>query len=373
MMGSVVQRHDAPALVQATVEASRASDEGRAALQPRQMTRETKVSVVIPCFNEQEVLPLLFERLQAVLPTWGTDFEVILIDDGSRDATWALLLEVHRRDPRWKLLRLARNFGHQTALRAGLQASRGDLVVVLDADLQDPPEVLPRFFDQWKAGHDVVYAVRQHRKEGWFMRTAYSSFYRTLSLLSEFDVPLDSGDFCLMDRQVVELIKAMPERQPFIRGLRSWVGFSQVAVSYERDARAAGKSKYNFRRLMALALDGILSSSTYPLRLATWFGATVSCIAFAAAVLTLFIRIFAVQVEPWGLRPAPGIASTIICVLFLGGVQLLCLGILGEYLGRIYENVKSRPMWTIRETRGLHMTVSDAQPHPGTHAPLGPV
>ncbi len=309
------------------------------------------------------MLDTLFERVELAAKDWGTDYEVILIDDGSEDDTWAKAQSFHLRNPRWRAIRLARNFGHQTALRAGLHAATGDLIAVIDADLQDPPEVLSRFFEKWADGYDVIYGVRQQRKEGPLKRWSYHAFYRLLGFLSETKIPVDAGDFSVMDRRVVDILKTMHERQPFIRALRSWVGFRQTSVPYERDRRAAGDSKYGFGGLIALALDGILSSSTFPLRLATWLGVIVSLSAFVGVVAILLMRIFAEQLEPYGFSPIPGTASIIISILFLGGVQLLCLGILGEYLGRIYENVKARPLWTVRETCGIDDSSACPEPY----------
>lgn len=319
----------------------------------RQLGAGTLISVVVPCYNEEEVLPLLEERLSRVAATWDTPYEIILVDDGSVDRTWEILVGVHRRDPRWKVIRFARNFGHQTALRAGLCASQGDIVAVVDADLQDPPEILASFFAKWKEGYDVIYGVRRRRKEGWFLRAAYYSFYRVLSRLAEDDIPLDTGDFSVMDRRIVDLINRMPERKPFIRGLRSWVGFRQVAMPYDRQARAAGDPKYDLSRLVGLAVDGIFSSSIVPLRMATWSGLFISIIAFLGAIVTFLLRILPDFFARFGLQAVPGTASVIIVVLFLGGVQLISVGICGEYIGRIYENIKGRPFWTISDCVGV--------------------
>jgi glycosyltransferase involved in cell wall biosynthesis len=308
--------------------------------------------VVIPCFNEQEVLPLLFERLNAAAVKWGTRYEVVLIDDGSADATWELARQCHAVDSRWRAVRLARNFGHQAALWCGLRHATGDVVVVLDADLQDPPEVVPQLLARWAEGYDVVYAVRTKRKEGPFKRLAYFVYYRVLATLSEFSIPLDSGDFGLMDRRVLDTMTQTHEPGPFVRGLRAWVGFRQTGVVYERDRRAAGEVKYTLRKLMQLAINGILSSSTRPLRLATYLGLIVSATAFIGAIFTLLQRVFATQFARIGLEPVPGFATIVIAILFLGGVQLLCLGILGEYVGRIYETVKGRPTPTVRDVLG---------------------
>jgi dolichol-phosphate mannosyltransferase len=318
----------------------------------RRLGGDTTISLVIPCYNEQDVLPLLFERVNAAAK-WNAEYEVILVDDGSRDSTWEVITACHRRDPRWKGVRLARNFGHQIALWTGLQQATGTVIAVLDADLQDPPEILPQFFAKWEEGYDVIYAVRAERKEGPLKRLAYYLYYRVLAFLAEIDIPLDSGDFCVLDRQVLQAILASREQVPFIRGLRAWVGFRQTALAYERDKRAAGAVKYTFRKLVQLGLNGIFSFSSRPLRLATYLGFIVSITAFVGAVITLFQRIFAQELEPIGLGPVKGFATTVIAILFLGGVQLLCLGILGEYIGRIYENVKGRPLAVLRDSVGL--------------------
>ena len=324
-----------------------------------------RVTIVIPCYNEQEVLPMLYDRLNEAAKAWNVDYDVILVNDGSKDRTWWLMSELNAKDPRWKMICLARNFGHQVALWTGLRAAAdGDsqIIVVLDADLQDPPEVLPRFFEQWAKGSDVVYGVREKRKEGPFKKAAYFAFYRILSFLSEIDMPLDTGDFCLMDRQVVHVITSAREFRPFIRGLRAWAGFEQTALPYERHARAAGEVKYTFRKLMGLALDGIFSFSTKPLRLAMWFGGIVSVVAFLGAIFTLLQKIF----EDWWpfthLKPVPGFATIVIATLFIGGVQLLCIGILGEYIGRIYENVKGRPPSVVSKTLGVANPVRSNRP-----------
>ncbi len=319
----------------------------------RRLTHDTTVSLVIPCHNEAEVLPLLFERINNVAVAWDAQLEVILVDDGSRDETWQVMCSLHERDPRWKLVQLSRNFGHQTAVWTGLKHVTGDLVAVLDADLQDPPEVLGDFFDRWEAGYDVVYAVRRKRKEGWFKRLAYCSFYRLMASMAEISVPLDSGDFCLIDRDVVEVMLQSGETRPFVRGIRAWVGFPQIGVEYERDARKAGEVSYTLPKLFALALDGIISFSTRPLRLATWLGLSVSAVALLGCVFTLIQRFFAPQFAAIGLAPVPGYATIVMSILFLGGVQLICLGILGEYVGRIYENVKSRPQYVVCQTVGF--------------------
>jgi polyisoprenyl-phosphate glycosyltransferase len=319
----------------------------------RKLDPQKTVSVVIPCYNETEVLPVLFERLSAAARQWTAGLEVVLVDDGSTDDTWRLMCEFHQRDPRWKLIRLSRNFGHQVALWTGLKHATGDVVAVLDADLQDPPEILSRFFEQWERGSDVVYAVRTNRKESWLKRLAYHAFYRLMAFLAEVPIPLDSGDFCVMDRRVVNEMTRLPESEPFVRGIRAWVGFRQTGVPYERDARAGGEVKYTFRKLVGLAINGIFSFSTRPLRIATWMGLVVSLLSFLGGAFTLVQRLFAEQFARIGLAPVPGFATIVIAIFFLGGVQLICLGILGEYIGRIYENVKGRPQSVIDQTIGF--------------------
>jgi dolichol-phosphate mannosyltransferase len=313
----------------------------------------TKVTTIIPCYNEQDVLPLLFERFTAAAESWGMDWDVVCVDDGSIDATWELLRRQSSCDSRWKALGLARNFGHQVAISAGLYHAEGDAVAIIDADLQDPPEVLGRFLGKWQEGYDVVYAIRTHRKESLFKRWCYALYYRTLVRLVAIQIPIDSGDFCVMDRRVVEVLKQMPERNRFVRGLRTWTGFHQIGLEYERQARAAGEVKYTFRKLIQLAFDGIFSFSLVPLKLSTWLGFAVSLFALLAIIFTLMQRLFAEAFNSLGLKPVPGYATNVIVILFLGGIQLVCLGIIGEYLGRIFEEVKRRPLWVFSDTIGI--------------------
>jgi glycosyltransferase involved in cell wall biosynthesis len=310
-----------------------------------------------------EVLGKLFEQLDREVQTWCDDYEVILVDDGSTDETWPIIQSIHSRYPRWKGIRLGRNFGHQLALRAGLQATSGEIVVVLDADLQDPPEVAGQMIGKWKEGFDVVVGVRRKRKEGPIKRTLYFAFYRFLSVIAELRMPLDAGDFCVMDRAVVDVINQTAESRPFIRGLRSWVGFRQSLFPYERAARQAGKTKYSYWKLMKLAADGILSNSRMPLHLATVFGAIVSVVAFLGVILTLSIRMFPAFFRSMGVKYVPGTASIIISLLFVGGVQLLCLGIIGAYVGRIHENVMRRPLWSVRQTLGIERSKLEVSSH----------
>jgi len=294
------------------------------------------LGVIIPCYNEEAVLPALFDALDRLDETLSQPVYFLFIDDGSTDGTLAMLADRCDRDERCACLSFSRNFGHQDAVSAGLRHIRGDLVAVLDADLQDPPSVLPAFVERWNAGYDVVYGVRINRKERWPLRLAYAFFYRMLKKIAQVEVPLDAGDFSLMDRRVVDVINRMPEHNRFIRGLRGWVGFRQIGVPYERNARRSGASKYPFGKLMKLALDGLTAFSSVPLRLASWLGALASLFGLCYLVYALIRRAS-------GDPPPEGWTSTIVIILFLGGIQLMMLGILGEYIGRIFDEVKNRP------------------------------
>lgn len=315
------------------------------------------ISVVAPVFNEELVLPEFFSRVAKAAQEWGQPHEVILVDDGSSDGSWEAIRRFHSLDPRWKAVRLGRNFGHQAAISAGLAFARGDCVVVMDADLQDPPEEIGRFIEKWKDGCHVVFAIRHRRKESLVKRLCYKAFYRIQAALSYVPVPLDAGDFCLMDRKVVDLINAMPERHRFVRGLRAWVGFKQTGIRYDRPSRSAGEAKYTYGKLLALAMDGITSFSVVPLRFATIVGFVISSLSFIAGVFYLLTRVFHEFFASLNLPVVPGFATIIIVVFFLGGVQLVFLGIIGEYLGRIYDEVKARPLWTTMEVLGVDTDV----------------
>lgn len=328
----------------------------------RRLDLQTTLTVVIPCYNEEAVLDALVERLSSAAAAWPCRWEVLLVDDGSTDGTWEKIQQIHQQDPRWKGIRLSRNFGHQLAVWTGFQHASGELVAILDADLQDPPELLGSFLQEWEQGYDVVYAVRAKRQEGFLKRLAYKSFYRILAFLAEVPIPLDSGDFCLMDRRVVQAMLQTREQEPFVRGLRAWVGFRQKGVPYERPPRAGGQPKYTLSKLVRLAFSGIFSFSTRPLRVATWFGLVVSLFSFLFGILTFVQRIFASELAKLGLEPVPGFATIVCAIFFLGGVQLICLGILGEYIGRIYENVKGRPHTILAETLGLADSPQPTQP-----------
>ena len=304
-----------------------------------------ELSVVIPIYNEVENIPVLYDRLVGVLENVGNSFEIVFVDDGSRDESVKKLQELAAADERVTVLELARNFGHQVAITAGLDFTRGKAIAVMDADLQDPPEVFPEFIAKWREGYDVVYAIRERRKESWLKRTSYAAFYRLLRRVSNIEIPLDAGDFCVMDRHVVDLLKDMPERSRFVRGIRSWVCFNQVGIPFERHARHAGTSKYTVGRLMLLALDGLISFSYVPLRVITGIGLSVSLVSLVLAVF------FLVKKLVYGLTP-PGYASIIVSIFFLAGIQLVTLGVIGEYVGRIFEEAKRRPMYVLRRVSG---------------------
>jgi dolichol-phosphate mannosyltransferase len=274
--------------------------------------------------------------------------ELILVNDGSRDRSLSLLRELHDRDPRVCYISLARNFGHQIAVTAGLNYVRGQAIVVLDADLQDPPELIPDLVEKWKQGYQIVYAQRtQRRQESWRKRLPAYVFYRVMRNLADVDIPMDTGDFCLMDRRVVDVLNTMPERNRYIRGLRSWVGLSQTSISFERDPRFAGEVKYTFRKSLSLAANGLVTFSRVPLRLSTYVGLAAAAVALLMAILVLYWRIVAPH------SPLTGFAAILIAMFFLGAVQLVSIGILGEYVGRIYEEVKGRPLYVLSEVAGF--------------------
>jgi glycosyltransferase involved in cell wall biosynthesis len=319
--------------------------EGRDSMDPGEA--RPVLSVVVPCCNEEQVLRETNCRLIAVLEGISPNFEIVYVDDGSADSTPDLLREMQLQENRIRAIRFSRNFGHQVAITAGLEHARGDAVVIIDADLQDPPEVIREFFQKWLDGHDVAYGVRVEREgETAFKRGTAKLFYRFISRLSDTAIPLDTGDFRLMDRRVVDALLSMPERDRFVRGMVSWLGFSQVAVPYRRAARFAGDTKFSLFKMMRFATDGIVSFSTLPLRMATWIGFAASGIALVEIGVALFDKIFT-----HGL--VRGWTSTVIAIWFVGGVQLICMGIIGEYVGRIYGESKRRPLYVVRERMGF--------------------
>jgi glycosyltransferase involved in cell wall biosynthesis len=304
---------------------------------------EGLISVVVPVYNESDGISAFYDRAaSALIRLQGFDYEILFVDDGSQDDSYRQLAEYAARDPHVRVLKLSRNFGHQIAITAGIDYARGDCVVVIDADLQDPPEVITSMVDQWRQGFDVVYGVRSDRDGEKAMKLLTASmFYRLLQRLTNIQIPLDVGDFRLMSRRAVEELKRLREKDRFVRGLVSWIGFRQTGVIYDRDKRYAGKTKYPYRKMIKFAFDGITSFSTVPLKFSTWMG-------YAAALLAI-IYLFSVFVQKLLGFTVEGWATIMVAVLFLGSVQLICLGILGEYLGRIFNEVKPRPMYVIED------------------------
>jgi dolichol-phosphate mannosyltransferase len=306
------------------------------------------LSIVVPCYNEEAVLPELHRRLVSVLEQVADiGFEIIYADDGSSDDTSEILRKLQSSDPRVRVVSLSRNFGHQIAVTAGLEHASGEAAVIIDADLQDPPEVIPEMIERWRDGYQVVYGLRDRRAgETTFKRWTAKAFYRLINRLSEIEIPLDVGDFRLLDRRVVDVLLAMPERDRFLRGMVSWIGFKQVAVIYDRAPRRAGQSKYPVMKMLRFAVDSVISFSFVPLRLAIWVGFGAIAASFAGIVYALVIRLYTTDwVRGW--------TSIFTAVLFLGGIQLITLGIVGEYVGRIYAEVKLRPLYVVRDRLGF--------------------
>ncbi|MFP5478346.1 MAG: glycosyltransferase family 2 protein [Alphaproteobacteria bacterium] len=319
-----------------------------AAPDPVQRPDQPLVSIILPCLDEEAVLDETLARLARLAASQpGCRFEFVFVDDGSRDRTAGILREAAARDGRVRVLRFARNFGQQIAVSAGIEVARGDAVVLMDADLQDPPEVVAQMIDRWREGFDVVYGTRASRRADSLMKRATARlFYSTINRLSEVPIPADTGDFRLMSRSVVDVLRQMPERHRFIRGMVSWVGFRQTSIPYDRPERFAGVTKYPLRKMLRFAADGILSFSIKPLQLSIALGLIAAALALVGIAYALFMRIFtSVWVEGW--------TALMIAVLFMGGVQLLCLGILGEYIGRIYSEVKRRPLYVVAERMGF--------------------
>ena len=311
------------------------------------MAETLSLTLVIAAYNEQSALPVLHPRLSKVLDGLDVDSRVLYVDDGSRDDTWAVLQQIAAADPRVSLLRLARNFGKELALTAGLDQVHTDAAMVLDADGQDPPELIPAFVAKWREGHDVVYGTRTRRDgETWLKKFTAAGFYRVMRWLSQTDIPRDTGDFRLMSRRVLDALRQLRERQRFMKGLFTWVGYRQVSLPYDREARMAGDTKFNYWRLWNLALEGITSFSTVPLRLATYVGVLTALLAFAWGLWIIARTVL------WG-DPVQGWPSLMTVVLFLGGLQLVALGIIGEYLGRLYVESKQRPLYLVAEVVGL--------------------
>jgi len=301
------------------------------------------VSIVAPVFNELDNLLELYRRVREVMSGAHETWELVLVDDGSTDGSTERILQLAKQDQHVRPVIFARNFGHQVAITAGWDYARGEAVVIIDADLQDPPEAIPDLIAKWREGYEVVYAVRAEREgETWFKKATAALFYRIVRRITDVKIPVDTGDFRLMDRKVVEVLKTMRERHRFPRGMSAWVGFRQIGVPYKRGARHAGVTKYPFKNMLKLALNAITGFSYFPLQLATYFGFTAAGLAIIAIPVVIIMRLA-------GQGAFLGQATTLIAVLFLGGVQLISLGVLGEYLGRIYDEVKGRPLYIVRK------------------------
>ena len=300
-------------------------------------------SIIAPIYNELDNLPELYRRVKEVMDSMHKPWELILVDDGSTDGSTEFIRELAKKDEHIRPVIFARNFGHQIAITAGWDYARGDAVVIIDADLQDPPELIHEMVEKWKEGNEVVFAIRAEREgESWFKLWTASLFYRLIYRITDVKIPLDTGDFRLMDRKVVNVLKQMRERHRFPRGMSAWVGFKQVGIEYKRAARVAGETKYPFRKMFRLAINAVTSFSYFPLQVATFFGFISAGIAILAIPVVAYMRIT-------GSQAFFGQASTLIAVLFLGGVQLISLGILGEYIGRLYDEAKGRPLYIVRE------------------------
>ena len=305
------------------------------------------VSILVPCYNEEPNIDYLFERLATVMAQIGVTYEVICVNDGSRDRTLEKLIEHHYCNTAIKVVNLSRNFGKEIALSAAIDHASGEVVVPIDADLQDPPELIENLIDKWREGYDVVYATRRSRAgESWFKKFTANGFYNIIGRMSSVPIPANTGDFRLLDRQAVDALKQLPERNRFMKGLFAWVGFRQTSILYDRAERYRGNTKWNYWRLWNLAVDGITAFSVAPLKIWLYIGCVISTLALVYASF-LVIRTLLLGID------VPGYASLMVAVLFMGGIQLLTLGIIGEYLGRIYAEVKARPLYLVRETYGL--------------------
>jgi polyisoprenyl-phosphate glycosyltransferase len=314
------------------------------------------LSIIAPIFNEQDSLPELYRRISDLMATTTDSWELILVNDGSTDGSAELIRELAARDSRVRPVLFARNFGHQIAVTAGLDYSRGRTVVIIDADLQDPPELILDMLTKWREGYEVIYAVRAEREgETWFKTFTASLFYRLIARITDVNIPLDTGDFRMMDRKVVDVLNRMREKHRFLRGMSAWVGFRQIGIPYRRAARFAGETKYPFKKMFRLALNAITGFSYFPLQLATWIGFVAAGISIFAIPLVIVLRVA-------GNQQLSGQATTLIAVLFIGGVQLISLGILGEYIGRIYDEVKGRPLYIVSEgPSNIQPTLEESQ------------
>jgi glycosyltransferase involved in cell wall biosynthesis len=310
------------------------------------------ISVVVPCFNDQEVVPLTHARLIEVLGSRiDIDLEIVYIDDGSVDDTLATLNNLADRESRAVVVSFTRNFGHQAAVTAGLQYANGDAVVVIDSDLQDPPEVIPAMLDKWREGYEIVYGIRASRQEGWFKRAAYTVFYRLIRSASQIDIPLDSGDFALIDRKAVDALNMLPERTRYVRGLRAWIGYRQIGIPYERPARAAGQSSYTVLKMARLAIDGITSFTSKPLTIIFYLGVLSSISSVLGFIFYLVLNLTGVRVYGLSAQDVPGFTSIVLLLFLLSGIQLISIGVIGEYIARIYDEAKGRPLFLSRDVK----------------------
>jgi glycosyltransferase involved in cell wall biosynthesis len=316
------------------------------------------ISVIVPALNEKDGISVLYRRVTDAARSWNEKYELIIVDDGSTDGMLDICEELAEGDPNLRLISFSRNFGHQAAITAGLQHCSGDIAAVIDADLQDPPEELARFIEKCREGFDVVYAIRTQRKESALKRFAYFFYYRMLKRLAALDIPLDAGDFCVMSRPVVDALNRLPERSRFLRGLRTWVGYRQTGLAYERQARHAGEPKYTFRRLLHLAMDGIINFSYKPLHLVTLAGAIIGLFSVLGAIFVLIQYSLDATILGYNPRQARGWTSLILSIQFLSGIQLLALGIVGEYIGRLFEEIKGRPAFIVRKLVNFDSTSS---------------
>ena len=301
------------------------------------------ISIVVPVYNESGVIETLYERtVQALASLDRFDYEILFVDDGSTDGSYSELLELAERDAGVRVIKFSRNFGHQVAITAGVDYARGDCVVVIDADLQDPPEVIGEMTEKWREGFDVVYGVRGKREGETALKLATASaFYKILGAMTKVPIPPSVGDFRLMSRRAVDELKQLREKDRFVRGLVSWIGFRQTGVTYHRDKRFAGETKYPYRKMIKFALDGIASFSTVPLKVATWLGYAASLLAFLYLISVFVQKLLGITVQGW--------ATIMVAIMFIGGVQLICLGIIGEYIGRIFNEIKQRPLYVVEE------------------------
>ncbi len=304
------------------------------------------ISIIIPIYNEEKIISELYKRLVESLKSYDGNYEVIFVNDGSTDNAFSILKTLCKNDINIKLIDLSRNFGHQLAITSGIDFATGDAIILMDGDLQDPPELIPKLIEKWKNGFDVVYTIKTSRKENFLKKFAFKSFYKLMQRFSSIAIPMEAGNFSLMDKKVFETLKTMKEKNRYIPGMRAWIGFKQIGIEFAREDRFAGKPQMTFSRLIKLAFDGIFSFSNIPLRFATYLGFVSAVISFLGIVYVLYSKVFTD-------KAISGWASTIVAILFIGGMILLTLGIIGEYIGRIYDEIKNRPMYLIKEKIGF--------------------